>query len=133
ADFMTSWPRRQAQPGFRLVLAWHNGNAIGLAFGHDLDAKTRWWEGLEASTPDDLTSEYPGRTFAVIELGVLKPYRKHGIGHELHAHLIAGLPNERVTLLVRPEPLLPRAPTNPGDTSTSASSSPSTTPPSTTR
>ncbi len=103
ADFMKSWPRRQTQPGFRLVLAWHNGEAIGFAFGHDLHAETRWWQGLQASTLDDLTSEYPGRTFAVIELGVLQPYRRHGVGHELHAHLIAGLPNERVTLLVRPE------------------------------
>jgi ribosomal protein S18 acetylase RimI-like enzyme len=104
ADFVKGWPRRQAQPGFRLVLAWHNVEPIGFAFGHDLDAKTRWWQGLQARTiPDDVTNEYPGRTFAVIELGVLQPYRRHGIGHELHTHLIAGLPHERITLLVRPE------------------------------
>lgn len=103
ADFMKSWPRRRAQPGLRLVLAWHNDEAIGFAFGHDLDAKTRWWDGLQAPAPNDLTSEHPGRTFAIIELGVLQPYRRHGVGHELHTHLIAGLPNERITLLVRPE------------------------------
>jgi len=103
ADFMNGWPRRQVQPGFRLVLAWHDAEPIGFAFGHDLDPQTRWWQGLRSDTPAAVTHEYPGRTFAVIELGVLQPYRRHGVGHELHTHLIAGLPNERVTLLVRPD------------------------------
>ena len=49
-------------------------------------------------------TEHEGRTFAVIELAVDGPFpRKHGIGRELHTYLLAGLREERATLLVRPE------------------------------
>ena len=102
-DFISSFPNRQAQPGFRLVLAWCRSQPIGLAFGHDLRAGTKWWTGSRSSVPEEIALEYPGRTFAVIELAVMQSYRRCGVGRELHVHLLAGLPQERVTLLVRPE------------------------------
>lgn len=49
-------------------------------------------------------AEWPGRTFAVIELAVVKPYRGLGVGHRMHDLLLEGRGEERVTLLVRPEP-----------------------------
>ncbi|MGD9532126.1 MAG: GNAT family N-acetyltransferase [Pseudonocardia sp.] len=103
ADFARTWPRRQAQPGFRLVMAWHEGTAIGFTFGHELGVRTPWWDGLQGDVSPGLTEEHEGRTFAVIELAVLKPFRRHGIAHELHTHLLAGLPQQRATLLVRPD------------------------------
>jgi ribosomal protein S18 acetylase RimI-like enzyme len=102
-DFVEAWARRQMQPGFRLVVASRKGGAVGFTFGHELPVGTRWWSGPNTFTSADVAHEYPGRTFAIIELAVLKPYRRHGIGRELHTLLLAGLRNERVTLLVRPE------------------------------
>jgi ribosomal protein S18 acetylase RimI-like enzyme len=48
-------------------------------------------------------TERPGRTFAVIELAVHRTMRGNGIARELHTHLLAGLIEERATLLVRPD------------------------------
>jgi ribosomal protein S18 acetylase RimI-like enzyme len=47
--------------------------------------------------------EHAGRTFAVIELAVQRALRRHGVGRELHTYLLAGLTEERATLLVRPD------------------------------
>lgn len=102
-DFGQSLPRRAAAPGFRLVVASVGTEAVGFALGHELGARTRWWDGALAALPDDVTSEWPGRTFAVIELAVLKPWRGRGYARQLHAHLVAGLGVERLTLLVRPD------------------------------
>lgn len=102
-DFISGWPARQGQPSFRLVIAWHEANPVGFTFGHALSARTAWWQGLQGAAPAELTHEYERRTFAVIELAVLQPYRRHGIGNELHSHLLAGLPHDRATLLVRPD------------------------------
>lgn len=41
--------------------------------------------------PDDITTEYPGRTFAIIEIAVRRRYRRQGLSEEW------------VTLLVRPD------------------------------
>ena len=102
-DFVEAWASRRNQPGFRLVVARSAGEAVGFTFGHGLGVATRWWSGPRTCISDDVAHEYPGRTFAVIELAVVKPYRRRGIGRKLHNLLLAGLGNERVTLLVRPE------------------------------
>lgn len=102
-DFGQSLPRRAAAPGFRIVVAYVANEAVGFALGHELGARTRWWDGALAALPDDLTSEWSGRTFAVIELAVRKPWRGRGYATQLHAHLVAGLGVERLTLLVRPD------------------------------
>ncbi len=39
----------------------------------------------------------------MIELAVRAPWRRQGYAAQLHAHLIAGLSEERLTLLVRPD------------------------------
>ncbi|MGH3615167.1 MAG: GNAT family N-acetyltransferase [Pseudonocardia sp.] len=101
--FIADWPERTMRPGFKLVMAWHRDAPVGFTFGYVLNIDTLWWQGIQEPIDGDLTHEYPGRTFAIIELAMLRTHRQHGIGRELHAHLLAGLPNERVTLLVRPE------------------------------
>jgi GNAT superfamily N-acetyltransferase len=102
-DFARSWPARVAAPGFRLVLASDEGHVVGFAFGHGLRPDTGWWSGaLEPLEVD--TAEWPGRTFAVIELAVLAGRRRQGLGRRLHSALLAGVEAERVTLAVRPEP-----------------------------
>ncbi|MPZ60835.1 MAG: hypothetical protein GEU93_05970 [Propionibacteriales bacterium] len=43
-----SWPRRLTSPGFRLVVAAHENDAIGAVYGHELMPDGRWWEGENA-------------------------------------------------------------------------------------
>lgn len=101
-DFAGSWPRRVAAPGFRVVVARDAGRVIGFTFGHELGEHTGWWSGALGPLEVD-TVEWPGRTFAVIELAVLADYRRRGIAARLHAALLADVKVERVTLAVRPE------------------------------
>ena len=103
AAFRAGWPRRVAQPSFRLVVARFRGEAVGFSFGHQLTTDTRWWNGMLDDVDADVVTERPGRTFAIIELAVQRAMRGHGIARELHTHLLAGLAEERATLLVRPD------------------------------
>jgi GNAT superfamily N-acetyltransferase len=107
-DFASGWHRTIDQRNFRLVIARRADEPIGFAFGVRLRARTKWWNGALTPLPDDVTTEYAGRTFAIIELAVRPPYRRQGVGHQMHTHLIAGLSEERITLLVRPEASAPR-------------------------
>lgn len=103
AQFRAGWPRRVAQPSFRLVVARLRSEPVGFSFGHQLSADTRWWDGMLDEVDADVVTERPGRTFAIIELAVQRAMRGKGIAHELHTHLLAGLAEERATLLVRPD------------------------------
>ena len=107
-DFASGWPRTIDQHNFRLVIARRESEPIGFAFGVQLRARTKWWEGALTPLPDSITTEVPGRTFAIIEIAVRLPYRQRGVGRQLHAHLTAGLSEERITLLVRPEAPAPQ-------------------------
>lgn len=102
-DFAKSLPHRAAAPSFRVVVATTAGEPVGFALGHQLSPNTTWWDGALAPLPSDLTREWSGRTFAVIELAVRAPWRRQGYAVQLHAHLVAGLDEERLTLLVRPD------------------------------
>jgi GNAT superfamily N-acetyltransferase len=101
--FAESWPRRVRQPGFRLVVAESEHAPVGLAFGHQLMVDTRWWDGSQSPLLPDVTTEYPGRTFAIIELAVVAGERRQGVGRLLHEALLAGRGEERVTLLSLPD------------------------------
>lgn len=103
AEFRTGWSRRVAQPSFRLVVARLQGEPVGFAFGHQLITDTRWWDGMLDHVDADVVAERPGRTFAVTELAVRSTMDGLGIARELHTHLLAGLVEERATLLVRPD------------------------------
>jgi ribosomal protein S18 acetylase RimI-like enzyme len=103
-EFVAGWEHRASSTGFRLVLARVDGEVIGFTFGHELAPGTRWWDGALSPFPEGFTDEWPGRTFAIIELAIRKPHRRQGIGRRLHDQLLDGVRAERVTLLVRPEP-----------------------------
>ena len=103
AAFIDGLPRRAAQRGFRLVTATADRKPIGFAFGHQLSPDARWWKGATTPLPDAISREYPGRTFAIIELAVEKPFRRRGIAKAMHDALLVNATEERATLLVRPE------------------------------
>lgn len=97
-----SWPRRLTAPGFRLIVAEHEGQPIGCVYGHQLAADTKWWEGALVPLPDDVTAERDGRTLAVIDMMVTAAWRRRGIAEAMHGHLLVDRTEERVTLLVDP-------------------------------
>lgn len=107
-NFTSGWSRTIDQRNFRLVIARRADEPIGFAFGLQLRTRTKWWNGALTPLPAEVTTEYPGRTFAIIEMAVRRPYRQRGIGRLLHTHLTAGLSEERIVLLVRPETPAPQ-------------------------
>jgi GNAT superfamily N-acetyltransferase len=88
------------QPGFALAEARHGGYLVGYASGLPLRPSTSWWRGLTTPLPADVTTEHPGRTFAVTELAVRASWRRQGIGRQLHDLLLRDRAEERATALV---------------------------------
>ena len=90
------------QPGFVLAEARHGGYLVGYAFGVPLRPSTSWWRQLTTPLPEDVTTEHPGRTFALVELAVRPSWRRQGIAETLHDLILQDRPEERATLTVPP-------------------------------
>jgi GNAT superfamily N-acetyltransferase len=93
---------QRRQPGFVLAEARSGGYLVGYAAGMPLRPATSWWRGLTAPLPEEVTAEPAGRTFALVELLVRAPWRRQGIARTLHDLILAGRPEERATVAVRP-------------------------------
>ena len=102
ARFTDRFRVQRRQPGFVLAEARHGGYLVGYAIGMPLRPSTSWWRDLTTALPDDVTAEHPGRTFALADLLVRASWRRQGIGSALHDLVLAGRPEERATLTVRP-------------------------------
>lgn len=90
------------QPGFALVESRHGADLIGVAFGVTLQPTTPWWHNLVTPLRDDTSKEWPGRTFALVELLVRRPWRRQHIAQTMHDLLLQGRPEARATLTVLP-------------------------------
>jgi ribosomal protein S18 acetylase RimI-like enzyme len=93
---------RRRQPGFVLAEARHGGYLVAYASGLPLRPSTSWWKDLTTQLPDNVTAEYPGRTFALTEILVRPSWRRQGIGRALHDLILDGRAEERATLTVPP-------------------------------
>jgi len=93
---------QRRQEGFRLITARADGRLVGFGFGVTLQPTTPWWRGLLTPLPDEVTAEWPGRTFAVVELLVRAPWRRRHVAERIHDLLLAGRTEERATLTVLP-------------------------------
>jgi ribosomal protein S18 acetylase RimI-like enzyme len=93
---------RRRQPGFILAEARHGGYLVGYAAGLPLRPSTSWWRDLTTALPDEVTAEYPGRTFALTGLLVRPSWRRQGIGQALHDLILGSRREERATLTVLP-------------------------------
>jgi GNAT superfamily N-acetyltransferase len=93
---------QRRQPGFVLAEARHGGYLVGYASGMPLRPSTSWWRDLTAPLPAEVTTEHPGRTFALADLLVRTSWRRQGIARALHDLLLADRTEERATLTVLP-------------------------------
>lgn len=88
---------------FTMATGRLDGQLIGYAFGSTLPAESGWWNGLQEAADTDIARETGNRTFSFREFLVRKAYQGHGFGRKLHDALLADRPEERATLLVRPD------------------------------
>jgi GNAT superfamily N-acetyltransferase len=100
--FVERFKVQAAQDGFALVQGRRGAELVGCCFGVTLRLSTPWWQNLLEPVPADVTNEFPGRTFAVVELLVRKPWRRQHIAQEMHDLLLRNRPEERATLTVLP-------------------------------
>jgi ribosomal protein S18 acetylase RimI-like enzyme len=102
--FMTRFDAYTARDGFDLLIAVDDaGQAIGQAWGWPLTPGTGWWHGLIKAPEPDFTAEDGRRTFALSEIMVRQAFTRRGIAHALHGELLFARPEQRATLLVRPD------------------------------
>lgn len=88
--------------GFSLIEARCDEELIAFGFGVTLAPTTPWWQHLLTPLPADMTREYAGRTFAVVELLVRRPWRRQRIAESIHARQLHARLEERATLTVLP-------------------------------
>ncbi|MFI6368102.1 GNAT family N-acetyltransferase [Nocardia sp. NPDC050630] len=109
------WPESESQrhremldrmigsPTFGIALAESADTLIGFAYGDTLSVKTGWWDGFQVSVAADVTREWTGRTFAVIDIAVETSARGRGVGRRLLNTLLDSRCEERATLAVQPQ------------------------------
>jgi ribosomal protein S18 acetylase RimI-like enzyme len=108
-DFASRFRVHCRQPGFVLVAARSGGYLIGYAAGMPLRPSTSWWREVTTTLPEQVTTEFPGRTFALVELLVRGSWRRQGTGRSLHDLILVGRPEERATVVVPPTAIAAQA------------------------
>ena len=103
ALFAERFEGQRRHEGFSLVEARDGSELAGFAFGVTLLPSTPWWHNLTTTLPAEITTERPGRTFALVELLVRAQWRRRHIAQTLHDLLLKDRPEERATLTVLPE------------------------------
>lgn len=88
--------------GFSLIEARCDDELIAFGVGVTLAPTTPWWQHLVVPVPGDITHEYVGRTFALVELLVRIPWRRQYIAETIHDQLLQERHEERATLTVLP-------------------------------
>lgn len=101
--FAERFAAQRRTPGFDLVIASVGDGVVGFTFGVTLQPDTPWWRTVTTPVDADLVTERPGRTFAIVELLVSRPWRRRGVATRLHDCLLDGRLEERATLTVLPE------------------------------
>jgi ribosomal protein S18 acetylase RimI-like enzyme len=93
-----------ANPNSAITLAETDGGLVGFCYGVPMRVGGQFWAGFREPVPEKITTEWPGRTFFVIELAVRQSWRRHGIGRRLLGAVLDGRSEERAALSTQPEP-----------------------------
>lgn len=90
------------EPSFGIATCESDEQLAGFAYGYRLRPGTGWWQGFLEPVPEDIAREWPGRTFALIDLAVDPAWRGRGLGRKLTETLLASRSEQRATLSVQP-------------------------------
>ncbi|WP_130348443.1 GNAT family N-acetyltransferase [Herbihabitans rhizosphaerae] len=86
-------------PTFRIVTVWSDQDEIlGFVYGAALSYTTRWWANIHESLSAEFTQEDGRRTLALFDICVKADARGRGLASLLHASLLRGRIEARVTL-----------------------------------
>jgi ribosomal protein S18 acetylase RimI-like enzyme len=100
------WDRLESYarwPGFSLVTGCLGEKLIGYTLGYTLPEGSAWWRGFNGDATTPTLVEDGKRTFAITQLMVVSAWRRRGYAGQLHDALLASRPEERATLLVKPD------------------------------
>jgi hypothetical protein len=100
--FSKRFAGQRGDAGFSLVEARSGDELIAFGFGVTLAPTTPWWQDLLTPLPDEVTDEHGGRTFALVELLVRRPWRRQHVAETIHRQLMQARQEERATLTVLP-------------------------------
>lgn len=102
ALFSERFARQRQTAGFRLVEARSDDELIAFGFGMTLGPTIAWWQGWLTPAPYSVMREYVGRTFALTELLVPKPWRRLHVAETIHARLMQSRTEKWETLTALP-------------------------------
>ncbi len=91
-----------ADPSFAVAVASAGQDTVGFAYGIRVPPDTRRWQGFVTPVPEEVTAEWEGRTFAVVDMAVRQQWRGRGLGRRLLETLVGSRDEERATLTVEP-------------------------------
>jgi hypothetical protein len=103
--FAERFQTQSRQDGFALIEARDDNDLVAIAFGLSVkpaSGSSGWWSNLTSSLPAEVTTEWPGRTFAMVELLVRAPWRRQHIAEAMHDLLLKDRPEERAMLTALP-------------------------------
>ena len=95
--------RVMAEPTFGLTVALAEGALVGFAYGYTSAPDSPRWTGFTPPLSAGLTAEWPGRTFALVDLAVRGAWRGKGIGRRLVDELLSSRHEERAVHKTEPE------------------------------
>ncbi|SNY62516.1 GNAT family N-acetyltransferase [Paractinoplanes atraurantiacus] len=91
-------PTHAARAGFKCRAAWDGDEMVGFTYGYTGDFGQWWTDHIAARVSPELSREWLGGHFELVELAVLPSHERRGLGTALHDALLDGLPH-RVALL----------------------------------
>jgi len=102
--FLERFDAYTARDGFDLVIAYLGDEPAGQAWGWALRPPDGgWWRWLTTPVEPGFAEENGERTFALSELMVRQVFAGRHIAHALHDELLSTRPEQRATLLVKPD------------------------------
>lgn len=88
---------------FGISIALSGAEVVGFTYGHRLPKDHQWWESFTTPVPSEVTREWDGRTFALIDIGVSERWRGRGVGRRLVDSLLGPRQESRAVLSVQPD------------------------------
>ena len=83
--------------GFRCLLAFHDGQPIGFAYGYHSAPGQFWHDIVRQALEPEVAAEWMDDAFEFVELAVLPDFQGSGTGSRLHDELLANL-SERIAI-----------------------------------